>query len=88
MDEGFILDKRIGVGQPKRIENARILVANTAMDTDKIKIYGARVRVDSMQKVRRCGRAACRPVPRAAHPSPLPKTGRVVRAVASQCIGT
>ena len=38
--------------QPKRIENAKILVANTAMDTDKIKIYGARVRVDSMSKVR------------------------------------
>lgn len=52
LDEGFILDKRIGVGQPKRIENAKILVANTAMDTDKIKIYGARVRVDSMAKVR------------------------------------
>lgn len=51
LDEGFILDKRIGVGQPKRIENAKILVANTAMDTDKIKIYGARVRVDSMTKV-------------------------------------
>ena len=52
LDEGFILDKRIGVGQPKRIENAHILVANTAMDTDKVKIYGARVRVDSMQKAR------------------------------------
>lgn len=51
LDEGFILDKKIGVGQPKRIENANILVANTAMDTDKIKIYGARVRVDSMAKV-------------------------------------
>eukprot|EP00850_Spirogloea_muscicola_P010592 SM000063S19982 [mRNA] locus=s63:49226:52410:- [translate_table: standard] len=47
----FILDKKIGVGQPKRIENAKILVANTAMDTDKIKIYGSRVRVDSMSKV-------------------------------------
>lgn len=54
MDEGFILDKRIGIGQPRRIENAKILVANTPMDTDKIKIYGARVRVDSMQKVT-CG---------------------------------
>lgn len=31
----------------------RILVANTAMDTDKIKIYGARVRVDSMAKASR-----------------------------------
>jgi len=51
LDEGYILDKRIGVGQPKRIENAKILVANTAMDTDKIKIYGARVKVDSMSKV-------------------------------------
>lgn len=51
LDEGFILDKKIGVGQPKRIEGARILVANTAMDTDKVKIYGARVRVDSMAKV-------------------------------------
>ncbi len=35
--EGFILDKRIGVGQPRRVENARILVANTAMDTDKVR---------------------------------------------------
>merc|ERR1719199_1312995 len=51
LDEGFILDKKIGVGQPKRVENAKILVANTAMDTDKIKIYGARVRADSMMKV-------------------------------------
>lgn len=47
----FILNKKIGVGQPKRIENAKILVANTAMDTDKVKIYGARVRVDAMSKV-------------------------------------
>ncbi|MCL7029256.1 hypothetical protein MKW94_013463 [Papaver nudicaule] len=51
LDEGFILDKKIGIGQPKRIENANILVANTAMDTDKVKIYGARVRVDSMARV-------------------------------------
>ena len=48
LDEGFILDKKIGVGQPKRVENARILVANTPMDTDKIKIYGAKVKADSI----------------------------------------
>jgi hypothetical protein len=36
---GFLLDKRFGVGQPKRIENAKILVANTPMDNDKIKMY-------------------------------------------------
>lgn len=53
LDEGFILDKKIGVGQPHRITDAKVLIANTPMDTDKIKIYGARVRVDSMAKV--CG---------------------------------
>ena len=36
---------------PKRIENARILIANTPMDTDKIKIFGSRVRVDSVAEV-------------------------------------
>jgi len=51
LDEGFILKKTIGVGQPKRIENAKILIANTAMDTDKIKIYGAQVKVKDMEKV-------------------------------------
>ena len=29
LDEGFILDKRVGINQPKRLENAKILVANT-----------------------------------------------------------
>ncbi len=38
LDCGFLLDKSIGVGQPKRIENAKILIANTGMDTDKIKV--------------------------------------------------
>jgi len=51
LEDGFIMDKKIGVGQPKRIENAKILIANTSMDTDKIKIYGSRVRVDAMSKV-------------------------------------
>ncbi len=51
LDEGFILDKQIGVNQPKRLENAKILVANTAMDTDKIKIFGARVKVESTGKL-------------------------------------
>jgi T-complex protein 1 subunit beta len=69
LESGFILDKKFGVGQSKQIKNAKILLANTPMDTDKvlgsfsipipysdfllfqIKIYGARVRVDSMDKV-------------------------------------
>ena len=51
LDEGFILEKAIGVNQPKIIENAKILLANTAMDTDKIKIFGSKVRVDCPSKV-------------------------------------
>jgi len=51
LDEGFILKKSIGVGQPKRIENPKIMVANTQMDTDKIKIFGARVRVSGFNQV-------------------------------------
>lgn len=35
---GFLLDKKIGVNQPKRLENANILISNTGMDTDKIKV--------------------------------------------------
>lgn len=51
LDEGFILDKKIGVNQPKRLEKAKILVANTSMDTDKVKIFGARVKVTSTSKL-------------------------------------
>lgn len=51
LDEGFILDKKIGVHQPKRIENAKILVANTPMDTDKIKVFGSKISVESTAKV-------------------------------------
>lgn len=51
LEDGFLLEKSIGVGQPKRLENCKILIANTSMDTDKIKIYGSRVQVDSLTKV-------------------------------------
>jgi len=51
LDEGFLLNKKPGVRQPKRIENAKILIANTPMDTDKIKVFGSRVRVDAVSKV-------------------------------------
>jgi T-complex protein 1 subunit beta len=49
--QGFLLDKKPGLNQPKRIENARILISNTPMDTDKIKVFGSRVKVDSVAKV-------------------------------------
>lgn len=37
------MEKKVGVNQPKRLENAKILIANTAMDTDKIKVFGSKV---------------------------------------------
>merc|ERR1719359_2180796 len=51
LEEGFILEKRIGVGMPKVLENCKVCVANCQMDTDKIKIHGARVKVDSFEAV-------------------------------------
>ncbi|ODV90385.1 hypothetical protein CANCADRAFT_31370 [Tortispora caseinolytica NRRL Y-17796] len=51
LDEGFILPKKFGVNQPKVIKDAKILIANTPMDTDKVKIFGARVRVDTTSKL-------------------------------------
>lgn len=51
LDEGFLLDKKPGLNQPKRVENAKIMIANTPMDTDKIKVFGSRVKVDSVAKV-------------------------------------
>eukprot|EP00928_Gymnodinium_smaydae_P086710 TRINITY_DN71155_c0_g1_i1.p1 TRINITY_DN71155_c0_g1~~TRINITY_DN71155_c0_g1_i1.p1 ORF type:complete len:536 (-),score=165.85 TRINITY_DN71155_c0_g1_i1:270-1877(-) len=51
LEKGFILEKKIGVGQPKVRENCKVMVANCQMDTDKIKIYGAKVKVDSFEAV-------------------------------------
>jgi len=51
LEEGFILEKKIGVGQPKRLENAKILIANTPMDTDKIKIFGSKIKVSSTKEM-------------------------------------
>lgn len=49
--DGLILEKTISTGCQKIRKNAKIMVANTPMDYDKIKIYGSRVKVDSMTKV-------------------------------------
>eukprot|EP00096_Caligus_rogercresseyi_P009746 TRINITY_DN335_c0_g1_i1.p1 TRINITY_DN335_c0_g1~~TRINITY_DN335_c0_g1_i1.p1 ORF type:complete len:536 (-),score=227.84 TRINITY_DN335_c0_g1_i1:180-1787(-) len=51
LDEGFLMKKMPGVHQPQRMENAKILIANTPMDTDKIKVFGSRVRVEAVSKV-------------------------------------
>lgn len=57
LDEGFILDKKFGVNCPKKVTNAKILIANTPMDTDKIKVFGARVKVQSTGKLAELERA-------------------------------
>ncbi|AEY97403.1 FAER415Wp [Eremothecium gossypii FDAG1] len=51
LDEGFILPKKFGNNQPKRVEKAKILIANTSLDTDKVKIFGAKFKVDSTSKL-------------------------------------
>jgi T-complex protein 1 subunit beta len=51
LEEGFLLEKRPGMYQPQRIEDAKILIANTPMDTDKIKVFGSRIKVDSVAKI-------------------------------------
>ncbi|ULU05616.1 hypothetical protein L5515_014050 [Caenorhabditis briggsae] len=51
LDEGFLLEKLPGMFQPRRVEKAKILIANTPMDTDKVKVFGSRVRVDGVTKV-------------------------------------
>lgn len=51
LDDGFILEKSISIGCPRRKEKAKILVANTPMDYDKIKIFGTKVKTDSMDRV-------------------------------------
>jgi T-complex protein 1 subunit beta len=49
--DGLILEKTISTGCQRVRKNVKIMVANTPMDYDKIKIYGSRVKVDSMDKV-------------------------------------
>ena len=49
--DGFILEKTISTGCQKVVTNPKIMVANTPMDHDKIKIMGSKVKVDSMEKV-------------------------------------
>lgn len=51
LDEGFLLEKKVGVNQPKRIEKAKILIANTPMDADKIKVFGSKIKVDAVSKI-------------------------------------
>lgn len=49
--DGMILEKAISTGCDKTKTNPRVMVANTPMDHDKIKIMGSKVKVDSMAKI-------------------------------------
>ncbi|KAL7713034.1 CCT-beta [Entamoeba marina] len=51
LEDGFLLEKSFGPAQPKKVENAKIMVANTAMDNDRIKIWSGKVRVGSVNEV-------------------------------------
>jgi T-complex protein 1 subunit beta len=49
--DGMILEKSISTGCARSVKNPRVMVANTPMDNDKIKIMGSKVKVDSFQKI-------------------------------------
>ena len=49
--DGMILEKKISTGCEKKVTNPRVLIANTPMDHDKIKIMGSKVKVDSMTAI-------------------------------------
>lgn len=49
--DGMILEKTIATGCKRFAKNPRVMVANTPLDHDKIKIMGSKVKVDSMQKI-------------------------------------
>lgn len=49
--DGMVLEKTISTGCKKSAKNPRVMVANTPMDHDKIKIMGSKVRVDSMKSI-------------------------------------
>ena len=53
LDEGFILNKKIEYNQPKKIKNAKILIVNTALDSDRIKINGVKIKVKSISNLAR-----------------------------------
>ena len=53
LDDGFILDKSLALHQPKKVKNAKILIVNTTLDSDRIKIYGVKIKVKSISNLAR-----------------------------------
>ncbi|EOB12444.1 T-complex protein 1 subunit beta [Nosema bombycis CQ1] len=46
LDSGFILDKDIEI---KEMDNPKVLIANTSLDQDKIKVFGAKISVNTVE---------------------------------------
>ncbi|CCH62177.1 hypothetical protein TBLA_0G02370 [Henningerozyma blattae CBS 6284] len=57
LDDGFLLAKKFGTNQPKRVENAKILIANTGLDSDKVKIFGTKFKSNSTSGIAQLERA-------------------------------
>ncbi len=55
--DGLILEKAISIGCKKSLKDCKVLASNTPMDYDKVKIYGTRVRVESLEKVQEISEA-------------------------------
>lgn len=49
--DGLVLQKSIATGCERSKINPKIMIANTQMDADKVKIMGSKVKVDSIMKV-------------------------------------
>lgn len=49
--DGLVLQKKIATGCERMKVNPRVMIANTQMDADKVKIMGSKVKVDSVMKV-------------------------------------
>lgn len=47
VDEGLLLECSVGTGQQKSFSKPKVLVTNTALDSDKIKVFGAKANVRS-----------------------------------------
>lgn len=45
------MKKKISSGHFKRIIGAKILIANTSLDSDKIKIHGTKIKVKNLSKL-------------------------------------
>jgi T-complex protein 1 subunit beta len=53
LDHGYILNKKIESNHIKQVKNAKILIVNTSLDSDKTKIYGVKIKVNSISNLAR-----------------------------------